>query len=254
MEERKDKQDAQRILLVKESIASAEKNLQTAKSLLAQLESKYTPQKKTYGVAEGGKIIEGTFDGQLMIGTDGRQYPVPANYASKSKLVEGDMLKLVITDDGNFIYKQIGPFKRKRLIGILKENPEEGGYIVETEGKIYKVLLAAVTYHHAEVGDEIALVIADNDEARWGAIENVTKKGGGPMASDENVGENSFEEEPQPKKTGKNKKKKADEADVEKPTEEKTKKTSLDEKGDIDEELTPDLAEMEAELKKQVKP
>jgi len=34
----------------------------------------------------------------------------------------------------------------------------------------------------------------------------------------------------------------------------KTKKTSLDEKGDIDEELTPDLAEMEAELKKQIKP
>jgi len=179
MEERKDKQDAQRILLVKESIASAEKNLQTAKSLLAQLESKYTPQKKTYGVAEGGKIIEGTFDGQLMIGTDGRQYPVPANYASKSKLVEGDMLKLVITDDGNFIYKQIGPFKRKRLIGVLKENPEEGGYVVETEGKAYKVLLAAVTYHHAEVGDEIALVVADNEEALWGAIENVTKKGEG---------------------------------------------------------------------------
>jgi len=257
MEERKDKQDAQRILLVKESIASAEKNLQTAKSLLAQLESKYTPQKKTYGVAEGGKIIEGTFDGQLMIGTDGRQYPVPANYASKSKLVEGDMLKLVITDDGNFIYKQIGPFKRKRLIGVLKENPEEGGYVVETEGKAYKVLLAAVTYHHAEVGDEIALVVADNEEALWGAIENVTKKGeGGGMPTGQPITPADFppdlpEEEPKPKKSAKSKKK--DETDTEAPVV-KTKKTSLDEKGDIDEELTPDLAEMEAELKKQIKP
>jgi hypothetical protein len=263
MEERKDKQDAQRILLVKESIASAEKNLQTAKSLLAQLESKYTPQKKTYGVAEGGKIIEGTFDGQLMIGTDGRQYPVPANYASKSKLVEGDMLKLVITDDGNFIYKQIGPFKRKRLIGILKENPEEGGYVVETEDKGYKVLLAAVTYHHAAVGDEIALVVADNEEALWGAIENVTKKGegGGGMMPDlsetvvsEGYPNEAPEEESPVKKPAKSKKKKTDEVEIEETPKEKTKKTSLDEKGDIDEELTPDLAEMEAELKKQIKP
>lgn len=183
MEDRKDKQDAQRILLVKESIANAEKNLETAKSILAQLETKYSVQKKTYGVAEGGKIIEGSFDGQLMIGTDGRQYPVPANYASKSKLVEGDMLKLVITDDGNFIYKQIGPFKRKRLLGILKESQKEGGFVVEAEGKIYKVLLAAVTYHHASQGDEIAIVIADNDEAKWAAIENVTKKGADSEAS-----------------------------------------------------------------------
>jgi hypothetical protein len=264
MEERKDKQDAQRILLVKESIANAEKNLQTAKSLLAQLESKYTPQKKTYGVAEGGKIIEGTFDGQLMIGTDGRQYPVPANYASKSKLVEGDMLKLVITDDGNFIYKQIGPFKRKRLIGILKENSEEGGYVVEAEGKAYKVLLAAVTYHHANAGDEIALVIADNNEALWGAIENVTKKGDGTMPPFDNATvESGFSQEIpdvaptddfEPEKPVKSKKKKADSDVVEKIPVEKTKKTSLDEKGDIDEELTPDLAEMEAELKKQIKP
>lgn len=251
MEERKDKQDAQRILLIKETLANAEKNLQTAKSLLAQLESKYTPQKKTYGVAEGGKIIEGSFDGQLMIGTDGRQYPVPANYASKSKLVEGDMLKLVITDDGNFIYKQIGPFKRKRLIGILKENPEEGGYIVEAESKNYKVLLAAVTYHHASVGDEIALVIADNDEAQWGAIENVTKKGAGG----EIVGLPIENESGSPLRG-------EDDDDFTVPAEkveaeaEEAKKEIKEEKKaepeDIDEELTPDLAEMEEELKKQV--
>lgn len=261
MEERKDKQDAQRILLIKETLANAEKNLQTAKSLLAQLESKYTPQKKTYGVAEGGKIIEGSFDGQLMIGTDGRQYPVPANYASKSKLVEGDMLKLVITDDGNFIYKQIGPFKRKRLIGVLKENPEEGGYVVEAEGKNYKVLLAAVTYHHAGVGDEIALVIADNDEAQWGAIENVTKKGSGgeitdfsnseeePFARQEEDADNIENEEVTEEKSKKKSKKEEAKEKVLKPLQDDKKEVASD---DIDEELTPDLAEMEEELKKQV--
>ncbi|MBU4432193.1 hypothetical protein KKD60_02860, partial [Patescibacteria group bacterium] len=39
-----------------------------------------------------GKIVEGVFDGENMIGPDGKQYSIPANYASKSKLVEGDIL------------------------------------------------------------------------------------------------------------------------------------------------------------------
>ena len=47
--------------------------------------------------------MEGVFDGQNMMGPDGKKYPVPANYASKSKLVEGDVLKLTISDDGSFI-------------------------------------------------------------------------------------------------------------------------------------------------------
>jgi len=29
-----------------------------------------------------GKVIEGVFDGQNMVGSDGKTYPVPANYAS----------------------------------------------------------------------------------------------------------------------------------------------------------------------------
>ena len=39
-----------------------------------------------------GKVIEGVFDGQNMVGSDAKTYPVPANYASKSKLVQGDIL------------------------------------------------------------------------------------------------------------------------------------------------------------------
>ena len=273
MEDRQEKQDAQRIMLIKETILSAEKSLQTAKSLLAQIESKYTPQKKTYGVAEGGKVVEGTFDGQIMIGIDGRQYPVPANYASKSKLVEGDMLKLVITDDGNFIYKQIGPFRRKRMLGVLKENAEEGGYSVEAEGKIFKVLLAAVTYHHASPNDEIAVVVADNDEAQWAAIENVTKKAeNGVSPSDtgryELKGENTEHDLPAPKveiagvepaesvEDDAKVEVAAAEVDVaeEEPVvsrKEPVAKISSPEQ-DIDDEITPDLEELEKELKDQV--
>ena len=38
------------------------------------------------------RIIEGVFNGEKMIGGDGLEYNMPANYASKSKLVEGDIL------------------------------------------------------------------------------------------------------------------------------------------------------------------
>ncbi len=67
-----------------------------------------------------------------MIGADGKQYPVPANYASKSKIVEGDMLKLTITPEGSFIYKQIGPVERRRLIGVVNQDAD-GNFFITAE-------------------------------------------------------------------------------------------------------------------------
>ena len=117
-----------------------------------------------------GKVIEGVFDGQGMVGPDGKSYPVPANYASKSKLIEGDILKLTIADDGGFIYKQIGPVARRQVIGTLVQH--DGGYYVEVSGREYRVLLASVTYFKAKVGDQVSIIIPeDNREAIWAAVE-----------------------------------------------------------------------------------
>jgi len=112
-----------------------------------------------------------------MVGPDGKQYPVPANYASKSKLVEGDVLKLTIADDGSFIYKQIGPVDRQRLIGELSRDETSGEYRVEAAGRPYKILLASVTYFKGEVGDEVVVLVPTEGEARWAAVENIIKKG-----------------------------------------------------------------------------
>lgn len=125
---------------------------------------------------EGARVIEGTFDGQNMTAPDGKQYSVPANYASKSKLVEGDILKLTITRDGTFIYKQIGPVERQRLIGRLVRDEMTGEFRVETTGKNYKVLLASVTYFKGEANDEIVVLLPKDAEARWAAVENIIKK------------------------------------------------------------------------------
>lgn len=117
-----------------------------------------------------GKVIEGVFDGQKMAGSDGKDYPVPANYASKSKLVEGDVLKLTITDDGGFVYKQIAPIERRQIIGTLVQH--DGVYYVEANGREYRILLASVTYFHINVGDQVTIIVpADNPDAAWAAVE-----------------------------------------------------------------------------------
>jgi bifunctional DNA-binding transcriptional regulator/antitoxin component of YhaV-PrlF toxin-antitoxin module len=95
---------------------------------------------------------------------------VPANYASKSKLIEGDILKLTIADDGSFVYKQIGPVARRQIIGTLVQH--DGAYFVEVNGREYRVLLASVTYFKAKTGDQISIIVPeDNREAEWAAIE-----------------------------------------------------------------------------------
>ncbi len=139
----------------------------------AALTSKPSAKQTTYQSADPavGKIIEGVFDGQNMMGPGDKTYPVPANYASKSKLVEGDILKLTISEDGSFIYKQIGPIERKKLIG--KITLQDGTYMVEAGGKLYHVLFASVTYFKAQPGDEVTVVIPADRVASWAAIEAV---------------------------------------------------------------------------------
>ncbi|HZJ34834.1 MAG TPA: hypothetical protein VFD55_02345 [Candidatus Angelobacter sp.] len=154
-------------------IQEAETNLAAAKELLISITGDdgavITPKSSNAEDAKG-KVVEGIFDGQKMAGPDGKEYPVPTNYASKSKLVEGDILKLTITDDGGFIYKQIGPAERKQIIGTLVQH--DGAYYVEANGREYRILLASVTYFRINVGDQVTIIVpADNPEAVWAAVE-----------------------------------------------------------------------------------
>jgi len=172
-----DQDRSHKIQSLRDMINSAERTIQSAKAMLLQLEGKKKTgrRKKTESEAEG-TIVEGTFDGQLMNSTDGKQYPVPANYASKSKLVEGDMLKLIITPDGSFIYKQIGPIERKHALGVVSQDETGNCYII-ANGKPYRVLLASITYFRVEPGDEVAIILPRDIDTSWAAIENILQKG-----------------------------------------------------------------------------
>lgn len=151
-------------------IQEAETNLAAATELLISLvgdDEKIAPVTTDENI---GKVIEGVFDGQNMVGSDGKVYPVPANYASKSKLVQGDILKLTIADDGTFLYKQIGPIPRKQVVGTLKL--ENGHYFVEVGEKNFRVLLASVTYFKAKPGDQVSVNVPEDDsQAEWAALE-----------------------------------------------------------------------------------
>lgn len=148
-----------------------ENSLQSVKHLLfVQDLKKHAQELNSYSEKEK-KVVEGVFDGEEMIGRDGKKYPVPPNYASKSKLVSGDILKLSITTDGTFIFKQIGPIERRKAIGILEE--KDGHYFVNSEDRSYRVLLASVTYFKAQPGDKITVIIPKVSQSEWATIENV---------------------------------------------------------------------------------
>ena len=154
-------------------LQEAETNLSAAKELLNSVLGDgdvISAPRDTVISDPDGKIIEGVFDGQIMIGPDGKNYPVPANYASKSKLVEGDLMKLTITPEGKFLYKQIGPVERKTVIGTLTHHDDK--YFVEVAGREYEILYASVTYFHLKEGSQVSIIVpANNDQATWAAVE-----------------------------------------------------------------------------------
>lgn len=155
---------------LKSLIQEAETSLAAAKELLLSLVGEDGAVAAAIHDDQLGKVIEGVFDGQNMVGSDGKTYPVPANYASKSKLVQGDILKLTIADDGTFLYKQIGPIPRKQVVGVLIQ--ENGHYYVDVATHKYRVLLASVTYFKAKPGDQVSVNLPDDDtQAEWAALE-----------------------------------------------------------------------------------
>ena len=178
--------DQNKLAQLNQYIESADLALQQAREIMAELGGNKLSKKlankkaKTLNMSSdksaGEQIIEGIFNGQTMNGPDGKEYSVPANYASKSKLIEGDTLKLTIQPDGSFVYKQIKPADRERLTGKLVFDEVTGQFsVLSQDGKKYNVLTASVTYFKGSAGDNATIIIPKDKTCQWAAIENIIK-------------------------------------------------------------------------------
>ncbi|MDD3302761.1 MAG: hypothetical protein PHN31_04330 [Candidatus Gracilibacteria bacterium] len=178
--------DTKKIQAVRDFIINAEKSIKNAKKILKDLlEEQGLTLKEEDNVdldlrgltsysSNDYKIVEGVFTGEEMLGVDGHKYPVPVNYASKSKLVQGDRLKLTIDPSGKMMYKQIKQIERESKVGLLTK--ELGKFQVIAEGQTYNVLTAAVTHFRAEIGDSVSIIVPVGKVASFAAIESVIPK------------------------------------------------------------------------------
>jgi len=130
---------------------------------------------KTYS-EENMEVIEGKFDGYFMIGADQKKYPVPLNYSSKTKLIPGDVLKLKILEDGKFIYKLIQPADRKHVRAILSKTEDNKFIAMTDDGKSYFLNQAAVSFFKGKPGDELYILVNEQDKSAFAAIEAIIKK------------------------------------------------------------------------------
>jgi hypothetical protein len=173
--------DEQKIKALRDLIHSAQNSINSAKKILngllgEDIDSDYgfsTEWLASYTQGDD-KIIEWVFTGESMLGSDGNIYPVPQNYSSKSLLVQGSKLKAIIQTNGKILYKIIGEIPYESTMGIITKNGEK--YSITTDKKTYNVLLAAITFHHCDVGDTVSIRIPEGKDATYAVIEAVVPK------------------------------------------------------------------------------
>lgn len=124
----------------------------------------------------------GFFNGYEMREEGGdKSYAVPPNYASKSRLVEGDYLRMMITAEDGILFKQVRLRERRSFIGTIVEDEVFDGLMVKEsdDGARYFILDATVTYFGLEVGDEVVAKVPIGLDAEWAAIEEIISKASG---------------------------------------------------------------------------
>ena len=172
------------IVAIKDFIVSAEKSIKNAKKLLSDvladnnlsLDDEINLETSWLHNYKSGKekIIEWVFTWEEMLGSDGNTYPVPVNYASKSKMVQWDKLKLTIEDSWKMLYKQIAPIERETKTWLLSKEKEK--YQVVADGKTYHVLTASVTHFKWEIWDTTTILIPKWKQATFAAIDLIVPK------------------------------------------------------------------------------
>lgn len=172
-----------KIVAIKDFIENAEKSIKNAKKLLNEIlkeenisfnDLEIDTSWLTSYKSDDDKIIEWVFTWEEMLWSDNNKYPVPANYSSKSKLVQWDRLKLTIEWNWKMIYKQISPIERETKVWLLSK--EWYKYQVVCEWETYDVLTAAVTHFKWEIWDKVSILLPSWRKATFWAIDSIIPK------------------------------------------------------------------------------
>jgi hypothetical protein len=172
-------------------IEIAETNLKNAKNLLQQMidDGSIAPSRMSEAMGnskiskeeeQATEVVEGYFDGEYMIGDNGRTYLVPQNYASKTQLVVGDRMKWILTPTRE-IFKLIQPAPREKVEGVFGIDGDS--YIVNIEGiqNPVRILKASATFamktQDLKPGDIVSILIPRDTTPIWGAFLTVVKGG-----------------------------------------------------------------------------
>ena len=127
------------------------------------------------------EVVEGVFDGEMMIGDNGKQYPVPPNYASKTQLIIGDRMKRILTSVRE-TFKLIKPANRDRVVGRFNIQGED--YVVKVKEIAHpvRILKASATFAMKNLGlqpgDKVAIIIPKDADPTWGALSSVVTGAG----------------------------------------------------------------------------
>ncbi|OGL89313.1 hypothetical protein A3H75_02475, partial [Candidatus Uhrbacteria bacterium RIFCSPLOWO2_02_FULL_51_9] len=123
-----------------------------------------------FGLARDDRgVIDGVFDGKQMVADDGTLYPVPENYASKSKLLEGDLLQLVKTPDGRNYFKQTSRVPRRIKQARLVHIEASHGFVRTDDGGSYQILLAPLRFFRVNPGEQLTIEVPETGGV-WAAV------------------------------------------------------------------------------------
>lgn len=104
--------------------------------------------------------IEGSFDGQFLVSATGQKVEVPANYASKSRILYGDMVK-AYKENGEQKFKVTTKQPRKKIKALTVKR--EGKWFVVTGLGSYKIADATADFNNLQVNQEVNVLVPDTN-------------------------------------------------------------------------------------------
>lgn len=137
-----------KIQVLSQALNAATASLNLAKQLLSEVE-------RGGGAGESPGLI-GKYDGMFMITEAGKKYPVPDNYAAKTKLVYGDKLKMIEGPEGRR-FKLLEEVERIEAEAQLAV--KDGHFEALGKDGSYKILQGAVRYWNGAEGNKIKILL-----------------------------------------------------------------------------------------------